>query len=211
MKINLYRILLASLLLALGACAATRLQGAWINTDYQGNGFQKILILGLSENETYRRVFENAMSHGFNQRGISAEPGYTLFPEQRPDQKTIAREISAQGFDAMMISQVTGKNTRQVYYPGETYYLRDPYFMPPLRQRYWYDYYYRSYEIVREPGYVHTYKTVTVQSNIYDTQSEELIWSAVSETVVDGNIESAINSLVDTLIGKLDKMDLLRP
>ncbi len=211
MKIILYRILLVSLSLTLGACSATRLQGAWMNPDYQGNGFQKILVLAVSENETYRRMFEIAMSNGFDQRGISAEPGYSLFPEQRPDKKTIAQEISAQGFDAMIISQVTGKETKQVYYPGDTYYMRDPYFMPSLRHRYWYDYYYRSYDIVREPGYVRTYKTVTVQSNIYDTRSEELIWSAVSETVVDGNIESSINSLVDTLTDKLDEMDLLRP
>jgi hypothetical protein len=208
---NLFRILLAALFLALSACTATKLKGTWLNPKYEGKDFQRVLVLGVSSTETYLRIFEESMSRGLNQRGVQAEPGYALFPDQeRPDKKLIAREISDKGFDAMIISRVTGKSTEEVIYPGETYYVRDPYYMPPLHSGYWYDYYFNSYAIVREPGYVRQYKIVTVQSNIYDTQAEELIWSAVSETVVNGDVEGAINSLVDTLINEIAKIELIQ-
>ena len=206
MKGNLRGLLLFYLLLVLSGCTrATYLKGAWVNPEYQDGDLHKILVIGVSDNDTYLRLFEDMMSSKLNQLGVVAEPGYTLFPAQkRPDKKEIARRISTEGFDAMIISQVTGKSTEQIYHPGETYYRPLPYYyVPPIHSHGWYDYYYQSYEIIHEPGYVSTYKVVTVQSNIYATDSEALIWSAVSETVVDGDIEYAITSLVDTLVDSI--------
>lgn len=212
MKNLVSRVAFVLLLLILGACATTRMKGAWVNPDYQGKGFQKVLVLGVADNQTYLRMFEDAMTSELKQTGVKAEPGYSLFPDEtRPDKKEIARQIADKGFDAMIISRVTGKSTERVIYPGDTYYVRHPYFTPPLYHRYWYDYYNRSYAIVREPDYVSSYRIVTVESNVYDAGTGELIWSAVTDTVVDGRTRRVIDSLAGTLVDKLDGTGLLQP
>lgn len=205
------RILLISILSTLCACSATRLTGTWINPDYQGKRFHKILVLGVCQNETYRRIFEDSLSRELNKRGIRAEPGYTLFPAgKRPDQEAIVGEISGRGFDATIISQMTGKWTEEVVHPGYSYYLGGPpWYEPPFYDRDWYDYYSRSYDIVHEPAYISSYQVVTVQSNIYDTATNALIWSATSETVMDRDVEALINSLVNTLIDGLTAKGLI--
>jgi len=190
------------MLSTLYACSATKLTGIWVNPDYQGKGFHKILVLGVWKNETYLRMFEDSMSSELRRRGVQAEPGYTLFPTgERPDRVTVVKEITKQGFDALIISQITGKKTEEVVHPGYTYYLGPPpFYEPPFYYHRWYDYYSRSYDIIHEPPYVTTYKVVTAQNNIYDTFNDELVWSAITETVVDRNVKDLIDSLVNTLI-----------
>ena len=196
------RFLLPIILLStLCACATTRLTGTWVNPAYQGKRFHRILVLGVCRNETYLRIFEDAMCRELKKRGVQAEPGYTLFPTgKRPDKEAISKEIAGQGFDAMIISQVTGKRTEAMVQPGYTYFLGPPYYEPPYYYGDWYGYYYRSYEIVHEPAYVSTYEVVTVQSNMYDTATNALVWSVTSETEITGKTEDLINSLVTTLI-----------
>jgi len=208
---QLYRIILITLLSTLCACSATRLAGTWINPEYQGKRFHKVLVMGVCQNETYRRIFEDSMSRELMKRGIRAEPGYTLFPTaKKPDKAAIAGEISGQGFDALIISQMTGKMTEEVVHPGYTYFLGAPlWYEPPLYDRDWFDYYSRSYDIVHEPAYVSSYQVVTVQSNIYDTATNDLIWSATSETVMDRDVNALIDSLVNTLIDGMKAKGLI--
>lgn len=209
------------LLLIVTDCATTQLTGSWLNPEYQGNGFNKILVLGVSENETYLRIFEDTLSMKLENRGIMAEPGYILFDtEKRPVREAISKEISRIGFDALIVSKVTGRRTEEVVHPGEFYYVRDPSFVshfygwrhpypPRFYDNHWFDYYSWSYTIVHEPGYVTEYEVMTVESNIYDAGTDELIWSGVTDTIVQAMIEDTINSLVNTLIQELAKKQLI--
>jgi len=209
------------LAMILSSCATTRLTGSWVNPDYQDDGFNRILVLGVAESQTYIRILENSLSRQLNKHGIMAEPGYSLFdPEKRPSKEAIAREISNKGFDAMIISKITGRRKEEVVQPGEFYYVREPFFGPRFYSwhssrfpryygQHWYDYYSRSYTLVHEPGYVKEYEIMTVESNIYDARTEELIWSGVTDTVVERDTEDMINSLVNTLISELEKKRLI--
>jgi spore coat protein U-like protein len=69
--------------------------------------------------------------------------------------------------------------------------------------------------MTHQPDYIETYKILTVQSNLYDTKSEEIIWSATTETSVGGEFGSKaqrwIDSLVDGLLRGLTESHLLYP
>lgn len=201
------RLLIAMMLVTLGACSATSLKGTWTNPGYRETGIRKVLVLADSENETYRRIFEDALSRELNRQGVAAEPGYALYPDQpRPARGTIASELAAKGFDALVVSRETGRRTKERLIPGAPYY---PY-GPPQYYRQWYDYYSWDYAPLYGPAYVETYEIVTVQSNLHATKSEEIIWSATSETVIDnGELEGLINSLVTALIDGLIEAGLL--
>jgi len=73
----------------------------------------------------------------------------------------------------------------------------------------WYGAYSRSYEDVYSPGYNVEYDVVDLQTNIYDTQNEKLIWSGLSSTVVEGSIGSAIESVIKVIVKNLSDNKLI--
>jgi hypothetical protein len=200
----------------LNACSTTRLEGTWINPQYQRVDLQRVLVLGVMGNDTYQRLYEDSLSRALNRRGVLAEPGYALFPSRkRPSEEAMAGEIANKGYDTMLVSTVTDRRTEKIIVPGDGYYSWGPPYAPPYYSRRWYDFYTRSYDMIHQPDYIETYKILTVQSNLYDTKSEELIWSATTETLVDGEFGSKaqlwIDSLVDGLMKGLTESNLLYP
>ncbi len=201
----------AALLLLLSACATTSLKETWINPQFQGGkGFHKILVLGISENETYRRNFEDSLTKELENKGVFAEQGYILFPGPlRPDKEVIAKQIAEKGFDAMIISKVTGRKTKEVVHYRDVYDPDAPPFIHPFFGREWYDYYSWNYDMVHEYSYTATYQVLTAESNVYDTGKDQLIWSAESETVVEGDVKDLIDSLVCALVDELQKKHII--
>ena len=118
------RFLLIIVLSTMSACSTTRIKGAWVNPSYHGGDIKKILVLGISENETYRRIFEDSLSREINERGVPASPGYTLFPtEKRPARETITKKITDKGFNALLISKVTGRERKEIIQNDDWYDL----------------------------------------------------------------------------------------
>ena len=205
------RISVAALLLILSACSTTSLKETWINPQYQGGkGFHKILVLAVSENETYRRNFEDSLTKQLENKGVFAEQGYILFPGRlRPDKSVIAKKIAEKGFDAMIISKVTGRENKKVVHYRDVYDPDAPPFIHPFVGRGWYDYYSWNYDLVHEYSYTAQYQVLTAESTIYDTGNDHLIWSAESETVVEGDVKDLIDSLVSALVDELRKKQLI--
>ena len=211
MNNKIYIIFVAVLLLIVSACSTTSLKETWLNPRYQGNkSFQNILVLGISENETYRRNFEDSLTKELKDKGVNAEQGYLLFPGRlRPDKTAIATQIADKGFDAMIISKVTGRKTKEVVHYHDVY---EPYarpFIHPYFGHEWYEYYSWNYDLMHEYSYTAEYQMLTAESTIYDTKTNELIWSADSETVVEGDIKDVIDSLVSALVNELRKKQVI--
>ena len=59
------------------------------------------------------------------------------------------------------------------------YYWRDYWYY----DWHYYPYYSSTYSVVHEPGYTIENTVVSVETNLYDVQSEVLKWAAVSETL----------------------------
>jgi len=206
-----WELLVMALLLFVTACAATTLKAVWRNPEFAGRRLQKVLVVSVCREDTYRRIFEDSLTRQLRAHGVAAQPGYALFPEGGAvDKRKINSEIKAKGFDALIISMVTGQETRQTYRPGG-FYQADGFYEPPMFFRTWYPYYARSYDFIHQPAYVEEYKVLTVETNVYDTSSDELIWSGVSETIVEGKVENLIISLVDVLTAGLVKAGLIAP
>ena len=74
--------------LALAACASTTLRDTWYDPAYRGGAFRKLLVLGVSDNISERRTFEDVMAARLVATGIEAIPGYRIFPERRQSERT---------------------------------------------------------------------------------------------------------------------------
>ncbi len=203
------RMLTGILLVFLSGCATTTLTGVWKNPEYSGKTIHKVLVVGVARQDTYRRIFEDEFSRELQARGVSATPSYTLFTlEELKNEKAAAAKVKARGFDFMIISKITGRQNKEMVTPGSTYVF-DGNYEPPFYHLGWYDYYSRSFEIVHEPSQVIKYEVVTAESNLYDVKTGALIWSAVSDTVVQGSKEELIKSFVQEVVANLANMQLL--
>jgi hypothetical protein len=61
---------------------------------------------------------------------------------------------------------------------------------------------------VHSPGYTLSNEVVIVETNLFDAGSEKLVWSALSETFVEGDSDKLIKSFVEVMIDDLFQQNL---
>lgn len=196
------------IVLAVGACAPTRLTSVWRDDAYTVGNVKAILIKGIASNQRDSRILEEAFIRKLTQTGVHADTGthsasddnLKESPETRSELIAEARQKQA---DALLIIRLAGIIKKKIYHPPR------PYFMSPsfcdLRYRpyccaapFWY-----------EPGYYTEHPFFQIESNLYDVQTSQLIWSAASETFDPGSINALAESASGTIIENLHASRLL--
>jgi len=186
--------------LVAAGCATTRISAVWTDETWHGEPFRKILVIGVSDNETRRRVFESEFADQLRARGSSGVPAYTLdLPPGPVDKDAIIARVKGLGIDGVLVTRLVDRKTVSVYHPPE----QTVYIAPGAYRRGWYPYWSSSYEYVTRPGYTVTEETGVVETNLYDTASERLVWSALSETLLGGDVGRVIRGFVQTLVADL--------
>jgi len=188
----------------LAACATTEIKSVWSDGSYKGGPLLKILVMGLAKDQTIKRLYEDEFVSQLKAHGVQAIPGYSVIPQEKMgDENYISEKSKELGIDATLVTRLVDKKTIQTYYPSQMFYTPAPYY------RGWHGYYRSSYDYMVSPGYIATDEAVVLETNIYSTQSNQLIWSALSETFIEGDSKSIIYSLVQKLIQDMAAKDLL--
>ena len=201
-------IFFAIFLFLLTSCATTKLNSVWRDDNYSGK-FNKVLVIGVIKRPALKRFFEGEFVQQLKARGTNAVEGFTVLPSDKEVGKdVIASKLKGLDADGVLITRLVGKKTLETYIPGEVYYEHAPY-APPLHFRQWDSYYSRSHRAVYRPRYTVKNKVLIVETNLYDAVSEKLVWSALSETFVEGSSDDLIRSFVQVIIKDLYKKDLL--
>lgn len=218
MKLEKLFILLLMLffLFSISSCATTTLTSVWKDENYQAGKIKKILVFGVSEKPAIKRFFEDEFVKKLKTMGIKVVPSYTVIPPEKMQDKDYAqmkvKEIQA---DAILITRLVDKKTIETYYPPqEVETIPQPYplhlhpgYHPSAYSHGWYGYYYDSYQYITTPGYKVENEILSLETNLYDAKSDTLIWSALSDTVIetfDGGInKSTIQSFINVIIKKL--------
>lgn len=165
---SLYTIILALSLLALTACATSKPSVEWRNQSFTGK-VDNILIIGVSENAERRYTFENTFVEVLAANKTRAIPSRNLLTSSiNLRREIVEKAIEGQQVGAVLITRVAGARET------ETNSIPD-------RDR---DYFY--FNII--PGntnreYSDEHRLFTLESDLYDTASGELIWSMQSETM----------------------------
>lgn len=188
----------------LAACATTEIKSVWSDASYNGGPLLKVFVMSLSKNQIVKRLYEDEFVNQLKERGVQAFPSYSVIPQEKMgDENFINGKIKELGVDASIVTRLVDTKTIQQYYPPTMVYVPPPYY------RGWHGYYWNSYQYMMSPGYTTTEKTVVLETNVYSTQNDQLIWSALSETFVGGSARSLINSLVKKLVEDMEAKNLL--
>ena len=130
--------------------------------------------------------------------------GYTELPSSdKPDRAAIEAAIKTTGVSAVLITRVVEVDKRTRDTPSMSSYSPGPHHLGM------YGYYSGSYDNVHSPSYFSSYEVHKLASDLYDSATGELIWSAQSETIDPVNLAKEIDGLVRLLIDDLRKKGLL--
>ncbi len=206
--------LLAGLLLAalVTACApSTKITGSWKAPEVKAGGYGNIFVTALTDKLVARQTIENDIDTILKEDGIQASssfeiipPGFKATPENK--EKTV-KAIQDTGHDAILTIALLDQTSETRYVPGTTMYS-------PLGYGGFYGGFYGYYSyynpVMYDPGYYTTDKNYYIEMNLYDAQSEALVWSAQSETTNPSSLESFSRTFAQAVEYQLVKDGIIR-
>ena len=205
-RISPWYLVVALILFTISGCSTTTLTGSWRSPEYNRQ-IKKIYIVGVSKQETSRRTFEDEFGRELQTYGIKTVSSYKdLKNNKETDLDIIIQKVKANGADALLLTRILNKRTEEVVNParvsgyssGPDYYDRRSYRPQPYYNNYR-DYYDRRYEMTYEPATVSQFQVITLESNLYDSASGELIWSAQLETVKESSMQTMIRDFIEVV------------
>jgi len=188
-------VLLTGLWIACGT--STKITAYWGDKTYEKGKIDRVLILGITKRESIRRIYEEDMVEKLEYYGVEGSPSAELFPmDQKLDTNTFRLHFKNEGFDAVITAELVSADKDTRYESGSGYggYNRG-----------FYGNYGSSYNNMYSPGYTYTTTTLKIETNLYDTKTEKLIWSGISETFEPSNEMDAIRSLNRAVTSTLNK------
>lgn len=192
----------------IAGCASTQLVDVWQDPSYVGRPLKKVLVLAVLNEERSRRIFEESFARELRAAGIEAVVGYSVLSDTSAlEREVISNAIEGKGFDGVVITRHGGSEEETVFYPGR---VRTEAWGTGDRGGRGYDNYYRrTYETVTEPGYSAKYTTVFIETNVYATESGNLIWSGRSATYNPDSTVQIVDAVSKEVVASMKQGGLL--
>lgn len=194
-------------------CSSIQVVDSWKNEDMVFFKPQKLLVVGVTDNLTARKIFEEKLKNEFLKRNINAVESTNIFDEAFTDSEKSEEEIqqmiaglSEKGFDAVIISAVKGVDEENSYYPG--------YYTINYNWTRFGKYYYRYQDIYYNPAYYNDYTIYRVETSIYNINEQSdksLVWVGSLNIVDPHSIKNTVNEYVTTIMKRLEKEKVITP
>jgi hypothetical protein len=184
--------------LALSACAATKPVHEWRKDGFSGP-IDSVLIIAAFERSTQRRVYEDLFAETLTGYEVEAIPGYTLMTsELELSRETVEAAVRGRAIDAVLVTRLLGVEDVETYEP------------PTTRVHYRsYNRYYQHALTETTPGYYRRFRVLTLETNLYDTASGDLVWSMQSESIEPSTPRHVIEEQIDLTVERLNAQGLL--
>jgi hypothetical protein len=210
MKKVIIFVLLAALSLGFNSCSSvTEVTGTWKKPGATSQKYTKIVVLGVSKDIVKRSTVENAIVTNMRSNGINAVAGTTLMPDTYLDsdgdgkvdpkvKDEVVPKLKAAGVDGAFVVSLVGTKEEERYVPGT--YSYGPTYSPYAGYYGFNSYYYGAMNTVYSPGYYTKQTNVFFASNFYNVSTEQLIWSAQSETLNPQSLSDFSKSYASSIV-----------
>lgn len=186
---HIYWIGLTLMVMSFG-CNTSKITNSWKSDNTADYKFKKILVLGLirESDRTLQQNMENHLVEDLLRRGYKAESALTEYGPKafdKMDEEAAIGKIKNTGVDAVITIVLLDKKKERKYIPGNLFF--SPY-------GYYYNHFwgYRStlYNRIYEPGYYVTDTKYFWESNLYDMETQKLVYSVQTQSFDPSNSES---------------------
>lgn len=189
------------------SCGTMRVVDSWKNNDAATFNLQKILVIGVTDNLTARKIFESKLKSEFQNRNIQAvestaifDTSFTNTKQTEAEIQTMISGISEKGFDSVIISVVKGVDNRRNYSQG--------YYTVGYNWRRFGRYYYKYQDIYYTPGYYSKYSVYHIETSLYninEKSDKSLLWVGAIDLDNPQYISRTVNEYVRVVMKQLEK------
>jgi hypothetical protein len=185
---------LAAAALLLVACQSTTIRSAWYDTNYKGGVLRKVIVVASDGTTADSRVVEDIIVQKLNAAGVQAVPGYSVVPpDARRGEGPFSAAVASTGADGVLMIRLLHVDTKTqvstMMVPGGGYgpyggfyggFYGGPGFYPVTN--------------------VTQYDVASVETNLYDARTRNLIWAGTTETVNPSNVAKEAPAFADLLV-----------
>ncbi|WP_299819963.1 hypothetical protein [uncultured Pontibacter sp.] len=206
-------LLLTTLVLILWTCTpTTRITGTWKSPEATSKPFNKIVVAALTDNVRARETVEADMQAQFQARGLAVTKSIDLFPpnaasKNGPDVDLLLDRLKDDGYDGIMTIALIDEKTETRYVPGTQGYA-------PMTRFGWYGrfrgYYSYWYPTLYDPGYYTEDKVYFLETNLYDEATENLVWSAQSQSYSPSSLRKASEKLAEITVNRMSQDGIIK-
>jgi hypothetical protein len=208
-KIILYFFTSAYLL----ACSsATEITGSWKSPQVNAEKISSVLVTALTSKTNARQTVENDLASALQRSGYKAIKSMDVIPPtftegKEPDKEALLAKIKGTDVDVILTVALIDKETENRYVPGNVGYA--PVSRFGYYGRFW-GYYNTWYPTLYSPGYYTEDKVYFLETNLYDARTEELLWSAQSETYNPGGLSDFSGDFASAVLTKMKADGVLK-
>jgi hypothetical protein len=186
-----------------GCTASTKLTNVWSDPTFKTNSLQKLVVVGIAQNPSVRRVFEDGFVASLKGQGVQALASYTLVGDGQLDSARVREMLRENACDGVFLTRLVDRKTVETYYPPTTSHVS----APSAYYGGWYGYYSTSYAYTMTPGYTVQNEVVNLETNLYRVSDEKLVWSALSESWIQqgASPSSELGPYIQQLVYALEK------
>jgi len=182
---------------------------SWLNPNYKGQMFHKVLVIGVAQDLQVRADFEDKIAAQLARPGIQAIPGNQILlrpdPNAKPDIDYLRAQVRGNEIDAVVVSRLLRIDKQVTSIPSSTYVAPFPYYYSC------YGYLRAVYPLAYDPGYTREDTTVSVETNVYATRQPDgdLVWTGVSNSFNPKSAKKVADGLVKEVPKQMEKDGLL--
>jgi len=188
----IYTVAISVISTLMSACSTTHYVENWKAQDYEGPALRKILVIGVINGEDNRRKFEDQFTKLITSNEITGISSYTLIAnlEKHGNKENVLAAVEKTNADGVLIVTTHGVSGQDRVTRGSVDYI------PNMRSGYgMFGYYNRSHSFIYTQGNTVTDSVLRIDTKLYNANTEEMIWSAKTESFNPTSSETIIMEL----------------
>jgi hypothetical protein len=203
------------LLLLTGCRPATEVTATWTNPQAQEINYNNVLVFAITERVSVKQSLETALAEELRAEGINASTSIEEFPPRLRDQAIESKSdmmeiIEGNRYDAVLTVAIVDEETETRYVPGAGARPWAPMGRFGYYGNFW-GYYNHWSPFMYDPGYYQEDKIYFIETNLYDASTEQLVWSAQSESMNPNRLESLSDQLAEVTVNELSEKNFFSP
>lgn len=189
----------------LSGCSTTKLVTSWSDPNFAELPIQKVLIVGVIKNDLNRRAYETHFAEQLEKQGIAGTAAHQVISDSGGyTEEKIRSAVQKVGADAAIIARLADVEKKERYVPP-TYEYEPVFGYGPG----FYGYYGMSTRYVSMPGYTTTDTIVKLETVVFSTRSEKMIWAGATRSFNPTSATSVIKENTQIIINDMKESGLL--
>ncbi len=199
------------MLVILASCSDTSLVENWKDPDIVLFYANKVLLVGMTQNEDVRVDFESQLKKEFDKKDVEAMRSIDLFDVRFTDSRRTEEELDTmeqslldKDFDAILLTKITGSENRQSFRKSVAQWSN---FKGRFR-----DDYLRNQEIYYDPDYYDDFTVYHAETSLYcicEGKERALIWRGSIDIADPANIDRTVKDYIKLVVEAMEEQDLI--